>query len=60
MLMEGNVMKRNLNYRTNIIGAGEVGYAVTVDMDKNNIHKTNSSFWDTKGNVVIGKDTILR
>jgi len=54
ILMEGNGMKRNPNHRTNIIGAGEVGYAISVDMDKNNIHKTNSSFWDTKGNEVIG------
>ena len=54
ILMEGNVMKKNSNHRTNIIGAGEVGYAISIDMDKNNIHKTNSSFWDTKGNEVIG------
>lgn len=54
ILMEGNGMKKNPNHRTNIIGAGEVGYAISVDMDKNNIHKTNSYFWDTKGNEVIG------
>lgn len=54
ILMEGNGMKKNPNHRTNIIGAGEVGYAISVDMDKNNIHKTNSTFWDTKGNEVIG------
>lgn len=54
ILMEGNGMKKNPNHRTNIIGAGEVGYAISVDMNKNNIHKTNSSFWDTKGNEVIG------
>jgi hypothetical protein len=47
-------MKINLKHRTNIIGAGEVGYATSIDMDKDNIHKTNSSFWDTKGNEVIG------
>lgn len=47
-------MKKNPNHKINIIGAGEVGYAILVDMDKNNIHKTNSSFWDTKGNEVIG------
>lgn len=41
-------MKKNPNHRTSIIGAGEVGYAISVDMDKNNIHQTNSSFWDTK------------
>lgn len=54
ILMEENVMKKDPNHRTNIIGAGEVGYAISVDMDKNNIHKTNRSFWDTKGNEVIG------
>ncbi|QAA30469.1 helix-turn-helix domain-containing protein [Clostridium manihotivorum] len=54
ILMEGNVMKKDPNHRTNIIGAGEVSYAISVDMDKNNIHKINSSFWDTKGNEVIG------
>lgn len=54
ILLEGNVMKKNSNHRTNIIGAGEVGYAISIDMDKNNIHKTNSSFWDTKGSEVIG------
>ena len=47
-------MKRNPNHRTNIIGAGEIGYAISVGMDKNNIHKINSSFWDSKGNEVIG------
>jgi AraC-like DNA-binding protein/ubiquinone/menaquinone biosynthesis C-methylase UbiE len=58
ILMEGNSMKKNPNHRTNIIGAGEVGYGISIDMDKNNIHKTNSSFWGTKGNEVIGT-TIL-
>lgn len=47
-------MKKNPNHRTNIIGAGEVGYAISEDMDKNDIHRTNSSFWDWKGNEVIG------
>ncbi|QQZ60463.1 class I SAM-dependent methyltransferase [Paenibacillus sonchi] len=44
----------NNTVRTNIIGAGEVGRAISVDMDKNAIHKTNSSFWDTKGNEILG------
>lgn len=55
ILMEGNSVKRNPNHRTNIIGAGEVGYGISIDLDKNNIHKMNSSFWGTKGNEVIGK-----
>ncbi|GKX68501.1 helix-turn-helix domain-containing protein [Inconstantimicrobium mannanitabidum] len=54
ILMEGSGMKKNPNHRTNIIGAGEVGYAISVDMNKDKIHETNSSFWDTKGNEVIG------
>ncbi|KWX75950.1 methyltransferase type 11 [Paenibacillus riograndensis] len=44
----------NNTVRTNIIGAGEVGRAISADMDKNAIHKTNSSFWDTKGTEILG------
>ncbi|KWX85436.1 hypothetical protein AMQ83_24740 [Paenibacillus riograndensis] len=44
----------NNTFRTNIIGAGEVGRAISADMDKNAIHKTNSSFWDTKGTEILG------
>lgn len=47
-------MNEESNHRMNIIGAGEVGYAISVEMDKNNIHRTNRSFWDSKGNEVIG------
>ncbi|MFT9371713.1 class I SAM-dependent methyltransferase [Paenibacillus polymyxa] len=47
-------MGKNSDCRTNIIGAGEVGSAVSVDMDKNSIHKINSVFWDTKGNEILG------
>ncbi len=47
-------MKRASNQRTNIIGAGEVGYATPIDMETKNVHEANRSFWDTKGNEVIG------
>ena len=46
-------MDNNSDYRTNIIGAGKVGCAISVDMDENAVHKTNSFFWDTKGNDVL-------
>lgn len=46
-------MDKNSVYRTNIIGGSEVG-ATTVDMDEDVIYKTNSLFWDTKGNDVVG------
>ncbi|MBY9079317.1 class I SAM-dependent methyltransferase [Paenibacillus sp. HN-1] len=47
-------MDKSSSNRTNIIGAGEVGSAITVDMDQDSIHETNSIFWDTKGNDVLG------
>lgn len=54
VLLEDMEMNKNSNYRPNIIGAGEVGCAISVDMDKHTIHETNSIFWGTKGNEVLG------
>ncbi|GIP25867.1 hypothetical protein J23TS9_09970 [Paenibacillus sp. J23TS9] len=51
-------MDKSSVYRTNIIGGGEVGRAITVDMDKNSIHQTNSIFWDTKGNEILGATSL--
>ncbi|WGU96013.1 class I SAM-dependent methyltransferase [Paenibacillus dendritiformis] len=47
-------MDKNSVYRTNIIGAGEVGSATSIDMDKNSVYRTNSFYWDTKGNDFLG------
>ena len=52
--MEKLCLDKNSVYRTNIIGAGEVNCAISVDMDRNAVHKTNSFFWDTKRNDVLG------
>lgn len=41
--------KKSVN-RTIIFGTGEVGVANSVEVDKNVVHKTNSFYWDTKGN----------
>lgn len=46
-------MDNNIAERTNVIGGDEIG-AVSVDMDNRMIHETNSLFWDTKGNDVLG------
>lgn len=54
ILMEGLGMDKKLGNRTSIIGGGEVGFAISVDLDQKEIHKVNSIFWDTKGNEVIG------
>lgn len=54
VLMEGVAVEKNSNQRTNIIGAGEVGYAISLDMDKDTVHKTNEVFWNIKGNEVVG------
>nr|WP_232436849.1 class I SAM-dependent methyltransferase [Paenibacillus senegalimassiliensis] len=47
-------MEKDASHRTNIIGAGEVGVAISVELDKEKVHATNESFWDTQGNAVIG------
>ncbi|MFL1673154.1 class I SAM-dependent methyltransferase [Paenibacillus dendritiformis] len=47
-------MDKNSVYRTNIIGAGEVGSATSIDMDQNSVYLTNSFYWDTKGNDFLG------
>src|SRR5690606_33562873 len=39
--------------RTNMIGGGEID-AISVHMDKRAIHETNSLFWDTRGNDILG------
>ncbi|MHC1749143.1 MAG: helix-turn-helix domain-containing protein [Cellulosilyticaceae bacterium] len=54
ILMEGIKMNNDQNQRTNIIGAGEVDYAVSIEMEEESIRKTNSAFWDTNGNDVLG------
>lgn len=54
ILMEGIGVDKNSNHRTNIIGASEVGYAISVDIDKHTIHETNQLFWDKKGSDVLG------
>jgi AraC-like DNA-binding protein/SAM-dependent methyltransferase len=54
VLMEGKGMDKTSDYRPNIIGAGEVSGAVSVYMEKDSIHETNSIFWGTKGNDVLG------
>ncbi|MFF2890088.1 class I SAM-dependent methyltransferase [Paenibacillus sp. NPDC057967] len=47
-------MDKNTVHQTNIIGAGEVGSAVSIDMDKNAVHTANSLYWDTQGNDFLG------
>ncbi|MBI9013121.1 MAG: methyltransferase domain-containing protein [Clostridiales bacterium] len=54
VLMEGIAVEKDLNQTVSIIGGGDVGYAISVDMDKKIIHKTNEHFWNIKGNDIIG------
>ncbi|MCR2805943.1 class I SAM-dependent methyltransferase [Paenibacillus soyae] len=39
-------------------GGGEVGVAIPENMNKNVIHKTNSIYWDTKGNDFLKAITL--
>lgn len=46
-------MNKGSANRTNMIGGGEMD-AISVHMDKRAIHETNSLFWDTRGNDILG------
>lgn len=54
ILMEEIEMGKRLSQRTNIIGSGEVSYAITTTESAEHIHENNHQFWNTKGNEVIG------
>jgi ubiquinone/menaquinone biosynthesis C-methylase UbiE len=60
MLRERFELDKSSAYRPNIIGAGEVGVAISVDMDKHVIHQTNSLFWDSKGSDILGTTALPR
>jgi len=47
-------MDKTSDYRPNIIGAGEVSGAISVEMNENMIHEINSIFWGTRGSEVLG------
>ncbi len=47
-------MDKNPVHKPNVIGAGEVGHANSVDLDKNSVYETNSFYWDTQGNDFLG------
>jgi len=47
-------MDKNTVYKKSIIGGSEIDCAVSLDMDKGAVHKTNTAFWDTEGNDVLG------
>jgi 2-polyprenyl-3-methyl-5-hydroxy-6-metoxy-1,4-benzoquinol methylase len=51
-------MKKNSVNGTSMIGSREVDCTILIDVDKNSIHKTNSSFWDTKGGEVLGNTSL--
>jgi len=51
-------MKKNSVNGISMIGNREVDCTTLIDVDKNSIHKTNSSFWDTKGGEVLGNTSL--
>ena len=54
----GILMKKDSVNGTSMIGNREVDCTILIDEDKNSIHKTNSSFWDTKGGEVLGNTSL--
>lgn len=47
-------MGQRKTHKTNIIGAGEAGYAVSSDLNGDAVYAINRSFWDGKGNEILG------
>lgn len=54
VLMDKGEERGQMGRRTNIIGAGEVSYAVSIELDQAGIQKKNGAFWGNLGNEVIG------
>lgn len=51
-------MDKNSIYGKSIIGGSEVGVISVDDMNTSDIHETNSLFWDTKGNDLLGATSL--
>lgn len=51
---ENEMMHNGTKHRETIRGSRDSEYAVSIDMDQENIHKTNESFWDSVGTELIG------
>lgn len=58
VLMEVSEMGKKNTGRVSIYKGSEVSGAIAIDMNQDNIHKTNRKFWSTKGNDVIGTTTL--
>ncbi len=54
VLKEGFEMEKNLNQGISIIGGGDIGYAVTIELDEEKIQQVNELFWSMIGNEVVG------
>lgn len=54
ILKEDEIMQKNSNCRKHIMGAKDTGYAISIEMDKDTIHKTNETFWDSVGTELVG------
>ncbi len=54
VLKEDEMMQKNANCRRHIMGAKDTGYAISIEMDKDTIHKTNETFWDSVGTELVG------
>lgn len=53
-------MENDTNQGMSIIGGGDVGYALSIELDKEKIHDTNGLFWDEFGNMAVGTTSLPR
>lgn len=58
VLKEDYKMDNDTNQSISIIGGGDVGYALSIELDKERIHETNGLFWDEFGNMSVGTTSL--
>lgn len=54
VIKEDFKMETNSNQRVSIIGGGDVGYAMSIELNEEKIHQINEMFWNEVGNEAVG------
>lgn len=54
VLKEDYKMENNSKQGISIIGGGDIGYALSIELNNDEIHRTNELFWDEYGNSAVG------
>jgi AraC-like DNA-binding protein/ubiquinone/menaquinone biosynthesis C-methylase UbiE len=55
LVIENISLEEQLNKRLSIIGASQLGHTISQALNRNQIHKTNKSFWHQHGSEFLGE-----